>query len=280
MRRSCLCLISAALCQQATAEQSTSPYPSDAAELRQWFLAHNEGPGVHKWMPYFDVYAKYLARFRGTDVHFAELGVWSGGSLVMWRWFFGPKAVIYGIDISNRTMVYQDNPKYGSPAKILIGDQGSPDFWLEFKKQVPRLDVFLDDGGHMPVPQMTTLDAVLPHLSPGGVYLTEDLHGGEHVFVGNMFGKLVQGTQGINNVQRYAHRHKKSTYLQGHIASVSFHVFMIVIEMRMERLPYHWTEKAPKHGSIWQPPEFWQSQNTHIKQEAQIGHDTWNIKGR
>jgi len=262
------------LCQQVESEpRSDDPFPTDAAEMRQWFLSRTEGPGVHKWMPYFDVYAKYLARFRGTDVHFAELGIWSGGSLAMWRWFLGPRAVIYGVDISNRTVTYQNNSEYGSPVKILIGDQGSPGFWDEFKKQVPRLDVFLDDGSHMPVPQKTTVDAVLPHLSPGGVYLTEDLHGGGHLFVQTVFGSFVDGNEGINNLQRYAHRHnKRSTYLQRHIASISFHVFMIVIEIRKEPLPYSWTERAPKRGTKWQPPAFWHEQSESIQQEKQLGH--------
>ena len=39
----------------------------------------------------------------------------------MWRWFFGPKATIYGIDVSNRTKVYEKHPSYGSPDHIYVG---------------------------------------------------------------------------------------------------------------------------------------------------------------
>ena len=75
---------------------------------------------------YFDVYEKHFSRFRGTDVVVAEVGIYSGGSLKMWRHYFGPRAVIYGIDISNRTRVYERNPSYGSPDRIFVGDQSQP----------------------------------------------------------------------------------------------------------------------------------------------------------
>ena len=31
---------------------------------------------------------------------------------------------------------------------IIIGDQGKPEFWQDFKSKYPVADIFIDDGGH------------------------------------------------------------------------------------------------------------------------------------
>ena len=42
---------------------------------------------------------------------------------------------------------------------------------------MPRLDVFLDDGGHQFEMQRASFDALWEHISPGGLYLCEDANG-------------------------------------------------------------------------------------------------------
>ena len=92
-----------------------------------------QGPGVWKWRHYFNIYERHFARFKGREVHMLEVGIFSGGSLKMWRWYLGDAATIIGIDISNDTRIYERNPEYGSPDHIVIGDQSDPDFWRAFQ---------------------------------------------------------------------------------------------------------------------------------------------------
>ena len=40
-------------------------------------------PGIWKVAHYLPIYDRHFSRFRGTDVHFLEVGVHSGGSLRM-----------------------------------------------------------------------------------------------------------------------------------------------------------------------------------------------------
>ena len=54
---------------------------------------------VMKWHHYFDVYEKFMAPFRGTDVRLLEIGVARGGSLRMWREYLGPAARISGAEL-------------------------------------------------------------------------------------------------------------------------------------------------------------------------------------
>ena len=66
-----------------------------------------------------------------------------GGSLFMWRDFFGDKARIIGID-------FNPNAKKWASAgfEIFIGNQSDEKFWSEFNNTVGPIDVVLDDGGH------------------------------------------------------------------------------------------------------------------------------------
>src|SRR5437016_1539396 len=60
--------------------------------LRTFFNNYEEGPGIWKWDHYFDIYDRHFAKFRGHDSYLLEIGVYSGGSLKMWRDYLGPKA--------------------------------------------------------------------------------------------------------------------------------------------------------------------------------------------
>ena len=241
-------------------------------ELHAWFDKRREGPGIMKWRHYFDIYERHFARFRGTDVHIAEIGVFSGGSMKMWRWYFGERAVIYGIDIHNGTLSYQGDPQYGSPARIFIGDQSKKEFWEEFKRQVPRLDILLDDGGHQAYQQRPTLDAMLPHLAPGGVLLTEDLHGSRQGFVDYVSKEYLANEAGFNHA--FTSRVNRATgdlqtrglsNIQKHVGELSFYPYVVVFT-KLSALRNHFY--MDKRGSVWQPASFWSVQQDAISRHS------------
>ena len=244
------------------------PSPSIEAEhnpLSAHFERLSQGPGLWKWPHYFPIYHRHLHKYRGTDAVIAEVGIFSGGSLKMWREYFGPRATIIGIDLSNRTRVYERNPTYGSPDRIFVGDQSSASFWEYFKTQVPKLDVFLDDGGHQHIMQKTTLDALWAHLHPGGVYVCEDVQGANNEFAMYVFSNFVYAEGGINAISTFCHhgnaagaasRHcirnpgTKGDY-QPHLAEAAFYPYVIVLSKRTVPLPF---TEALRHGTLWQPP--------------------------
>ena len=66
---------------------------------------------------YFPVYQSLFERYRNVpDLVFVEVGVMNGGSLVMWREFFGPKARIIGIDYSPTAELMRDKVQLQSEA--------------------------------------------------------------------------------------------------------------------------------------------------------------------
>ncbi len=128
-------------------------------------------PSVDKWEPYFAAYTEQLSRFRGRKVVMMEVGVQSGGSMMMWRSFFGAGLQYYGVDINPSAQQFASEW-----ATIFIGDQASPAFWDSIKKKVPTVDIFLDDGGHTMNQQMTTFEVMFSHVNNhGGIYICEDL---------------------------------------------------------------------------------------------------------
>lgn len=127
-----------------------------------------------KWLPYFPVYEKHFSKFVGRSPVVVEVGVQGGGSMQMWRSYFGQDAKIYGIDIDER--IIEHKPNYDENIKLFVGDQSKREFWENFLKEVPEIDVFIDDGGHLMDQQIMTLECVFPHIKEGGLYLCEDTH--------------------------------------------------------------------------------------------------------
>ena len=96
-----------------------------------------------KHTTYFQVYDQLLDPYRGKNITFVEIGVQNGGSLHMWRQFFGPHARIIGIDLNpDATSLREDG------FEIFVGSQSNPTFWKNVLAEVGQIDVLLDDGGH------------------------------------------------------------------------------------------------------------------------------------
>ena len=207
--------------------------------LERYFDGHTEGHGIWKWRHYFDVYERHLSRFVGREFHLVEVGVFSGGSLPMWREYFGPECRIYGVDIEPACRVYEQDG-----VRVLIGDQSDPDFWARFREQVPVVDVLIDDGGHEPHQQIATLEAMLPHLQPGGVYVCEDVHGAFQPFHSFIDGLCRPLSAIATSVATDANA------LQQQVGSVHRYPLMTVIEKPLTAVRRF---EAPRHGTQWQP---------------------------
>jgi hypothetical protein len=215
--------------------------------LATYFLSHTEGPGIWKWMHYFDVYQRHLSKFVGQDVHVLEIGIYSGGSLPMWKEYFGERSHIYGVDIEDACRVYEEDR-----VKVFIGDQADRKFWAEFRKSVPAVDVLIDDGGHLAEQQIVTLEEMLPHMRPGGVYLCEDI-----TEINNRFAAYIQGlANNLNHASWCALDNgvpgiaSETSTFQSSINSIHLYPFVTVIEKSEVPLP---RLLSPKQGTQWQP---------------------------
>lgn len=125
-----------------------------------------------KWSTYFPVYEKHFSKFIGKSPKILEIGVLGGGSIDLWCKYFGEGTSVIGIDIDQNCLSY----KYDGDCKIVMGDQGDPNFWRSFLSEHTDFDIIIDDGGHMMMQQIITLSSTFSHLKEGGVYLCEDTH--------------------------------------------------------------------------------------------------------
>lgn len=143
---------------------------AEAGTLERYFRT-NSGRLISKWHHYFSVYDRHLAPFRNHPVTVVEFGVFHGGSLQMWKDYFGPGARIIGVDI---------NPACAELAEeqieIVIGDQEDREFLRKLAAEVGPVDVLIEDGGHMMAQQINTFEEFWPHIVDGGIFLIEDLH--------------------------------------------------------------------------------------------------------
>jgi SAM-dependent methyltransferase len=203
------------------------------------------GRGIWKWRHYFEVYDRHFARFRNRPVRILEIGIYSGGSLDMWQDYFGEQCEIIGIDIEDGCKVYErDN------VEVVIGNQADRTFWQHFKEAVGPVDIIVDDGGHLPMQQTVTLEEILSHLRPGGVYVCEDIYGRSNPFLSylNGLGRALHdfnidltddaapGTV-PNSFQKLAH-------------SIHLYPFIAVIETQSHTIDNF---VSPRRGTEWQP---------------------------
>jgi hypothetical protein len=115
------------------------------------------------------VYETLFAPVRHEPLRLLEIGVWQGASLRTWLEYF-PQATIVGVDIG-------DNAHGLDPerATLLVGNQADSIFMQKVANLGP-FDIVIDDGGHRPEQQLTSLHTVWPTVNPSGVYAVEDAH--------------------------------------------------------------------------------------------------------
>jgi hypothetical protein len=139
--------------------------------LRAYFEGNQNGRLIHKWHHYFDIYHANFAPFINKPITLVEFGVSHGGSLDMWRDYFGRRARIIGVD---------NNPEClklaGKNNEIYIADQDDVSSLRELAAKVGAADIVIDDGGHMTNQQLNTFEVFYPLVKTPGVYLVEDLH--------------------------------------------------------------------------------------------------------
>ena len=95
----------------------------------------------------------------------------SGRKIPLLRNYFGSGLTYVGIDINPSTKMF-DSADW---VNIEIGNLGDPAFWKEMQAKYPKVNLFLEDGGHTMKQQRVATEEMLPHVQSNGVYMCEDL---------------------------------------------------------------------------------------------------------
>jgi hypothetical protein len=143
---------------------------NDQGFLHRYFL-ENSSKRLHKWIHYFDIYERHFSRFRNTSPVMLEIGVFGGGSLEMWREYFGGGARIVGVDINPECKKHEQDS-----IEVFIGSQDDPAIIQQILRKYPRIDIVLDDGSHINDHMISSFELLYERIHPKGVYMVEDTH--------------------------------------------------------------------------------------------------------
>lgn len=157
----------------------------------------------------------------------------------MWKEYFGPKAIIYGIDINPKCKEFEEEN-----VNILIGSQSDRNFLRQVKSRIPKVDILIDDGGHMMDQQIITYEELFDHVSDNGIYLIEDLHtsywedhGGGYKHPGSFIEYSKNFIDYINAYHSKSNSLPVSTFTKT-VHSLHFYDSILVVEKRKIEKPY------------------------------------------
>lgn len=120
---------------------------------------------------YLRNYEQFFATLRGQEVKLLELGVYKGGSLLLWRDFFA-KGIVVGLDLnkidlqdeSGRIRLYQ-GLQQDTELLDRIANENAP----------AGFDIIIDDCSHIgELTRISFWHLFNNHLKPGGIYVIED----------------------------------------------------------------------------------------------------------
>lgn len=136
-----------------------------------WIYRSDKRTG-HRYLP---LYRRYLWRRRFTVRRVLEIGVggyddpYAGAnSLRMWRTYF-PRSQVFGLDVYDKVV---DEPR-------ITFVRGSQDDTAVLNRILVlaggSLDLVIDDGSHVNEHVRASFEHLFPHITPGGLYVIEDL---------------------------------------------------------------------------------------------------------
>lgn len=205
--------------------------------LLEMFMNHKKSL-VHKFEHHIRIYEELFEPFRGKPVSVLELGVAQGGSLQLWREYFGPEAKILGVDIQGSYHhLKQDN------IEVIFANEADPDLPSKVTAKIGEIDILIDDAGHECLDQIAAFENFFPYISDGGIYACEDIHtsyrwthhGGlksKYSFVEYM--KEMADYMHIAEFRKQLPEGFKAPASLDHIKSITFHRSLLVVRKALD----------------------------------------------
>lgn len=232
--------------------------------LEEYFYSNTKNV-IHKWVHYFEIYHKHFQRFVGKECVILEIGVDQGGSLQMWKHYFGSEAMIYGIDINPICKQYEEENIH-----IIIGSQSNREFLKELKSEIPKIDILIDDGGHTMEQQITTFEELFDHISDDGIYLCEDTHTSYWKEYGGGYAKndsFIEFSKTLIDKLNAWHIRNNEIAVSNltlNVGSLHYYDSIFIIEKEKRNIPRH--EKTGKNThEVFMSPEQFEMNIFHLK---------------
>ena len=212
----------------------------NSSTIRALFYDHKENL-IHKWDHYFDIYEKHFSSFRDQKVNLLEIGISHGGSLQLWKKYFGKELNLYAIDINPECKKFEDEN-----TTIFIGSQRDKNFLEKVSASLPEMDIIIDDGGHTMEQQLVSFELLFLKVKEGGLYVVEDTHTSYwEEFHGGLRnpGSFVEKSKSlVDSLYEYHINDKKNLLVNEitrHISSITFYDSVVVFEKKERKSPFH-----------------------------------------
>lgn len=137
--------------------------------IPELFLS-NSFSECHKWAHYLSIYETHLSRFNNKKPVLLEIGVRKGGSLGIWKEYFGQESTIIGVDIDKKCSSLKTHG-----FEIYIGDQSDDKLLDTITEEHPHIDIVIDDGSHIASDIIKTFECLYSKISDNGIYIIEDV---------------------------------------------------------------------------------------------------------
>ena len=230
-------------------------------DLKKYF-EQNNARLIDKWLHYFDIYERHFSKYRNKKVVILEIGVFHGGSLQMWKDYFGNKAKIYAMDIDPRCKSLEEEN-----ISIFIGSQSDRKFLGSIKSQIPQVDILIDDGGHTMQQQKVTFEELFDHVKSDGVYLVEDVHTSYWLRYGGGYkrrGTFIEYSKNFIDFLNAWHSKQKNFKVNEFtrtVNSIHYYDSVIVIEKSLREKPLSKRTGTPSFTQF--KPEFSPANNSY-----------------
>ena len=208
-------------------------------------LSRHSGNRVSKWIHFITIYEELLAPYiqaqsnASNPLRMLEIGVARGGSLEIWRKYFGENSLIYGIDIDEKCRTISI-----PGVQIRIGSQVDEVFLHSVIEELGSPHIIIDDGSHHSDHLSLTLKLLWPQLQDGGLYIIEDTHTSYWKDHGGGYGKQQTIIEFIKDAvdtmhQSYTRKHMptRTAFLRESLASITFFDSIIVLRKAKNNAP-------------------------------------------
>ena len=129
---------------------------------------YNTDKITHRYLEWYD---PVLEHFVPKEIKLLELGIYEGGSLLLWRDYF-PKGRIVGIDIQVKADLSGEER-----VRVFQGSQQDTGFLSEVARETAPegFDIIIDDASHFGnLTKIAFWHLFDNHLKPSGLYVIED----------------------------------------------------------------------------------------------------------
>lgn len=121
-------------------------------------------------------YEEAMLPYRDEKVDVLELGILTGGSLLMWQRYFGNANSIVGVDNSSKH--FNPDITAGPGLDIFVVDDA---YSKSATVQLEKFDIIIEDGPHYLDTQLECLGLFLPKLNEGGILVVESVQRVEYL---------------------------------------------------------------------------------------------------